>query len=363
LAGIRLEHVSKTYPNAHPALVDVDLEVLDGELLVLVGPSGCGKSTVLRIVAGLESPSSGRVCIAGRDVTELEPGKRDVAMVFQSYALYPHKNVRENLAFALRMRGVPSAERERRIDRVAERLGLLPLLERRPAQLSGGQRQRVALGRALVREPEAFLLDEPLSNLDARLRVDMRAELARLHRDLGATIVYVTHDQEEAMTLGDRIVVLREGRIEQVGRPGELWQKPATEFVADFIGSPGMNWFDALVEETRGAPVIRAGRFELRLPPTAVGVRRGPARLGIRPHDVSLVTPGRGHATARVEVVQSVGGSRIVWVLLEAERVCVVDAGERELASGAEVGLAFAPERLHLFDPGSGRRLDGNASS
>jgi ABC-type sugar transport system ATPase subunit len=362
VAGIRLEHVSKTYPGGHPALVDVDLEVADGELLVLVGPSGCGKSTALRIVAGLESPSSGRVWIGGRDVTELAPGRRDVAMVFQSYALYPHKNVRENLAFALRVRGVPAAERTRRIERVAAQLGLLPILERRPAQLSGGQRQRVALGRALVREPRAFLLDEPLSNLDARLRLDTRAELARLHDDLAATIVYVTHDQEEAMTLGDRIAVLREGRIEQVGSPLELWQRPATEFVADFIGSPRMNWFDARVEEAGAAPMIHAGAFALPAPPLGPGSRRGPLRLGIRPHDVSLVEPGAGDALGRVEVVQSLGSGRLVWALLEgAARVCVVDAGEAPLASGAAVGLRFARERFHLFDPQSGARIGGAA--
>jgi len=338
----------------------VDLEVADGELAVLVGPSGCGKSTALRVVAGLEAPSSGRVWIGGRDVTAVAPGERDVAMVFQSYALYPHKSVRQNLAFSLRMRGVPRAERERRIERVAARLGLDAILERRPAELSGGQRQRVALGRALVREPQAFLLDEPLSNLDAKLRVDTRAELARLHRDLAATIVHVTHDQEEAMTLGDRIVVLREGRVEQVGRPSELWERPATEFVADFIGSPGMNWFDARVEAAGGAVAIRADAFELHPDPGAPAPRPGPVRLGIRPHDLSFDEPGTGVARARVEVVQSVGSSRIVWALLESGgRVCVVDSGDRELASGTAVGLSFPCERLHLFDPGSRRRIEG----
>jgi ABC-type sugar transport system ATPase subunit len=357
VASIRLERVSKTYPNGHAALVDVDLEVADGELVVLVGPSGCGKSTALRVVAGLEAPSAGRVWIGERDVTTLPAGERDVAMVFQSYALYPHKSVRRNLEFPLRMHGVPRAERERRIERVAARLGLKGSLERRPAELSGGQRQRVALGRALVREPRAFLLDEPLSNLDARLRVDTRAELARLHRDLAATIVHVTHDQEEAMTLGDRIVVLREGRVEQVGRPAELWERPATEFVADFVGSPGMNWFDARLESEDGAIVIRTVGFELRAPPGAFAARAGPARLGVRPHDVVLAEPGRGDADARVEVVQSIGSTRIVWALLEGgERVCALDSGDRELA-GATVGLTFPCEHLHLFDPASRGRI------
>jgi len=362
VASIRLERVSKTYPNGHAALVDVDLEVADGELVVLVGPSGCGKSTALRVAAGLEAPSAGRVWIGGRDVTAVAAGERDVAMVFQSYALYPHKSVRQNLDFSMRMRRVPRAERERRIGRVAARLGLERILERRPAELSGGQRQRVALGRALVREPQAFLLDEPLSNLDARLRVDMRAELARLHRDLAATIVHVTHDQEEAMTLGERIVVLREGHIEQVGRPDELWRRPATEFVADFIGSPGMNWFDVRVEEVGEAVAIRADAFELRPDPAALAARPGPVRLGIRPHDLSIGDPGTGASNARVEVVQSVGGTRIVWALLEGGgRVCALDSGDRALASGAAVGLAFPCERLHLFDPGSHRRIEGPA--
>jgi ABC-type sugar transport system ATPase subunit len=299
------------------------------------------------------------VWIGERDVTALAAGERDVAMVFQSYALYPSKSVRRNLEFPLRMRGVPREERERRIGRVATRLGIEGVLERRPAELSGGQRQRVALGRALVREPQAFLLDEPLSNLDARLRVDTRAELARLHRDLAATIVHVTHDQEEAMTLGDRIVVLREGHIEQVGRPDELWRRPATEFVADFIGSPGMNWFDVRVEDVGEAVAIRADAFELRPDPTALAVRPGPARLGIRPHDLSIVAPGSGAANARVEVVQSVGSTRIVWALLESGgRICALDSGNRALASGAAIGLALPCERLHLFDPVSRRRIE-----
>jgi ABC-type sugar transport system ATPase subunit len=303
------------------------------------------------------------VWIGERDVTAVAAGERDVAMVFQSYALYPSKSVRRNLDFPLRMRGVPREERERRIRRVAARLGLETILERRPAELSGGQRQRVALGRALVREPQAFLLDEPLSNLDARLRVDTRAELARLHRDLAATIVHVTHDQEEAMTLGDRIVVLHEGRVEQVGRPDELWRRPATEFVADFIGSPGMNWFDAHVQESDGNVAIRARAFELSVD-GVLAARPGPVRLGVRPHDLSIVDPGAGAARARVEVVQSVGSGQIVWAVLEGgERICLVASGDRELESGSAIGLAFPCERLHLFDPGSRRRIVSPANA
>ncbi|MEN8182888.1 MAG: ABC transporter ATP-binding protein, partial [Myxococcota bacterium] len=238
MASIRLEALRKVYPGGALALAGLDLEVTDGELLVLVGPSGCGKSTALRLVAGLEDATEGRVWLAGRDVTGLGPGERDLAMVFQSYALYPHKTVAENLAFPLRMRRRPRSEIERRVGETAAVLGLSELLGRRPRELSGGERQRVALGRAMVREPAAFLLDEPLSNLDARLRVEMRAELARLHRRLGATMILVTHDQEEAMILGGRIAVLRKGRMEQLGTPEALYARPDTLFVARFLGAP-----------------------------------------------------------------------------------------------------------------------------
>jgi ABC-type sugar transport system ATPase subunit len=353
MASIRLDGVSKIYPGGHTALDAVDLEVPDGNLLVLVGPSGCGKSTALRVIAGLESPTRGRVFLGERDVTAVPPGERDVAMVFQSYALYPHKTVRENLAFGLRVRGVARAVREARVGVVARRLGLERLLERRPAQLSGGQRQRVALGRALAREPVAFLLDEPLSNLDARLRVETRRELARLHRDLGATLVHVTHDQEEAMTLGDRIAVLREGRVEQVGPPLDVYRRPATTFVAEFIGSPPINWFDARVD---GAGALACDALRLRLP--GIGGFAGALRLGIRPQNLTLVAAGAG-APARVELVEPLGSARVVHALVEgaAAPVAVLDSGDAPLATGDPVGLAVDPAQLHLFDPASGRRL------
>src|SRR5262245_46252824 len=241
MAAIRLDQVEKVYSNGQVAARGLDLEAADGEFLVLVGPSGCGKSTALRMVAGLETPTRGRIVIGGRDVTSLPPQERDLAMVFQNYALYPHKTVRQNLEFGLRMRQTSAAVIAERVTRVAHSLGIESYLERRPSQLSGGQRQRVALGRAIVREPQAFLFDEPLSNLDARLRVETRAELARLHRRLGATMLYVTHDQEEAMTLGNRVAVLRDGRLEQVAPPMDIYRRPANRFVAGVMGPPAMN--------------------------------------------------------------------------------------------------------------------------
>src|SRR5437867_9401822 len=238
MASVQLLGVSETYPNGHVAAKGLDLEIRDGEFMVLVGPSGCGKSTALRMIAGLETPTAGRVLIGELDVTGLPPQERDIAMVFQSYALYPHMTVRENLAFGLRMRGATPATIAERVDSVAQALGLEQVLSRKPSQLSGGQRQRVALGRAMVRDPQVFLFDEPLSNLDAKLRVETRAELARLHRRLKATIVYVTHDQEEALTLGGRVTVMRDGIVEQVGPPMEVYRRPASIFVAGFGRSP-----------------------------------------------------------------------------------------------------------------------------
>ncbi len=241
MASITLDRISKVFPSGHAGVSDISLEIPNGEFVVLVGPSGSGKSTLLRLIAGLDRPSSGRVFIDGRDVTALPPQDRDLAMVFQSYALYPHKTVRENLAFGLRMRAVAPSEIDTRVRAVADSLRIAELLDRRPSQLSGGQRQRVALGRAIVRDPKAFLLDEPLSNLDPGLRLETRTELALLHRRLGATMVYVTHDQEEAMTLGQRVVLLRDGRVEQVGAPMELYNHPRTLFAARFLGTPPMN--------------------------------------------------------------------------------------------------------------------------
>jgi len=371
VSSIAIESLRKTWPDGHVALEGIELEVADGELVVLVGPSGCGKSTLLRCVAGLEEPSAGRVLLDGEDVTHCSPRERDLAMVFQSYALYPHKSVYENLAFGLRMRRVARAEIELRVREAAETLGLGGLLERRPAQLSGGQRQRVALGRALVREPRAFLLDEPLSNLDARLRVEMRAEIARLHRRTGATMLYVTHDQEEAMTLGDRLAVLRDGRLEQVATPAETWRRPATAFVAGFIGSPPMNLLRGRLAagDAPGRGRLLAPGVDAEGPVATPDVCDGRgALLGLRPHDLVLAPRDACDAVVRVDAVQMLGSARLLLATLgegpEAQPLTVAlegeprTAGEAEVRPGEAVGVRFDPERAHLFDAASGARLD-----
>ena len=274
MATIELERITKVYGNGFLAVDDVSLEIADGEFIVLVGPSGCGKSTLLRMIAGLEEVTAGTIRIGGVDVTDLAPRHRDIAMVFQSYALYPHMTVRQNLGYGLKVRKAPKAETQRRVDEVADLLGLTELLDRRPAQLSGGQRQRVAMGRAIVREPQAFLMDEPLSNLDAKLRVGMRASLAELHARLGVTTVYVTHDQTEAMTLGQRVAVMRDGRIVQVDEPQHLYARPRDLFVAAFIGSPAMNLVEASIEDG----VVRFGPHAVPLDPARPPGVRGPGR-------------------------------------------------------------------------------------
>jgi ABC-type sugar transport system ATPase subunit len=284
MASISLRNVRVVFSGSHVALPDLTLDVGDGERLVLVGASGSGKSTVLRSIAGLEQPAGGRILVGDRDVTDLPPEQRDLAMVFQSYALYPHMTVRANLGFGLRMRGLDATAIRGRVDAAAAALGIAGLLDRRPAQLSGGERQRVALGRAMVRQPQAFLFDEPLSNLDPRLRGDVRAELVRLHNELQATMVYVTHDQEEAMTLGQRIAVLRHGRIEQIGTPQQIYDTPINTFVATFIGSPPMNLLKGRISEDQSHVELGAG-LTIALPHGAASSPGGPVQIGIRPHD------------------------------------------------------------------------------
>ncbi len=364
MASVRLEGVGKVYPNGHVAARGLDIDVADGEFMVLVGPSGCGKSTALRMIAGLETPTAGRVLIGERDVTVLPPQERDIAMVFQSYALYPHMTVRENLAFGLRMRGADKATIADRVERVAAPLGLGAVLDRKPSQLSGGQRQRVALGRAMVRDPKVFLFDEPLSNLDAKLRVETRAELARLHRRLGATIVYVTHDQEEALTLGSRVTVMRDGVVEQVGPPMEIYRRPASIFVAGFVGSPAMN----LLPGEMRPDGSWGGPDELVLPsvaPPAAASRRVSASrqvtLGVRPHDLAMVASADGDMCARVDVVEPRGSELLVHVRLGAEgqgqELRVVAPPEPLPAIEAVVGLRSDRQRLHWFDTATGNRL------
>jgi multiple sugar transport system ATP-binding protein len=346
MASILLDKVWKTYPNGHVAARGVELSMADGEFMVLVGPSGCGKSTALRMIAGLETPTEGRVMIGDRDVTEVPPQERDVAMVFQSYALYPHMTVRDNLAFGLRMRGVAPPMIGQRVDAAAKALGLGQVLERKPGQLSGGQRQRVALGRAIVREPQVFLFDEPLSNLDAKLRLETRAELARLHRRLKATMVYVTHDQEEALTLGSRVAVMSEGRVEQVGPPLEVYRRPATVFVATFVGSPAMNLLSAELMP----PAVR---------PAATAVR---LILGVRPHDLGVVAAGAGDLDARVDVVEPRGSELLLYLRLgtagDGPELRVITPPDLEVEPDRVVGLRFDRARLHFFDAESGRRVE-----
>jgi multiple sugar transport system ATP-binding protein len=348
MATLSVEQLTKTFPDGTHAVDRVDLDVADGELLVLVGPSGCGKSTTMRLVAGLDRPSAGTIRIGERDVTALRPQERDIAMVFQSYALYPHKTVRDNLAFGLRMRGAARDDITRKVTDVARVLELEPLLDRKPRALSGGQRQRVALGRAMVRAPQVFLLDEPLSNLDARLRVQTRTELARIQRRIGATMLYVTHDQEEAMTLGDRVAVMRAGRIEQLAPPLELYRRPATMFVAGFVGSPAMN----LIECTIADNVARAGELAI-----AVSARAGAAILGIRPPDLELVPVERGDARGTLDVVEALGRDLLCHVNLgeAASDLRVLAPGDAELREGEVVGVTLRRDRLHLFEPDGAR--------
>ena len=348
MASLSLKQVCKQYGDGAPALHEVDLEVADGEFLVLVGPSGCGKSTLLRIVAGLVEKSGGEVRLDGQRVDGLEPGQRDVAMVFQNYALYPHMSVARNLGFPLRMARLPKAQIEARVREVAEILGLEQLLERRPGQLSGGQMQRVAVGRAIVRKPRLFLFDEPLSNLDAKLRGDMRLELQRLHQRLGITTLYVTHDQAEAMTLGDRIAVLEGGRLQQVDRPMAVFERPATRFVGAFIGSPPMN-------QIRGQ--VRAGVFEagpLRIPCPLL--ESGEVWLGVRSHRIS---DGQ-EAHLRVRDVEALGTRTLVTCELAGavEGLRVSWEGHRALQVGSEIGIACDPTGLHWFDAQTERRLE-----
>jgi multiple sugar transport system ATP-binding protein len=335
MARVTYDHVTKRFDGT-VAVQDFTVQVADGEFLVLVGPSGCGKSTALRMLAGLEEVSEGRILIGDRAVNNLAPGARDVAMVFQSYALYPHMTVYDNLAFGLRNKRMPKDEVDRRVRRAAEILDLGKLLKRKPKQLSGGQRQRVALGRAIVREPAAFLMDEPLSNLDAQLRVATRAEILKLQRDLGTTTIYVTHDQVEAMTMGDRIAVMRDGLLQQIGTPEELYTNPQNVFVAGFIGSPAMNLVPSEVVDAGGGRIA-----------------------GFRPEHVD-VGPGRGDAltfTGTIEVVEYLGDEQLVHVTRKDTPLQAKIPVEERVSPGEEVTLSIPRGKLHLFDPETEERV------
>ena len=385
MAEIVLQNVNKVFPGPTQVIHDVNLTIESGEFMVLVGPSGCGKSTLLRMIAGLEEVTDGRIFISGRDVTNVQPRDRDVAMVFQNYALYPHMSVRKNLGYGLRVRKTPKLDIEERVVRVAKLLGLDPYLDRKPAALSGGQRQRVAMGRAIAREPAAYLMDEPLSNLDAKLRVDMRAELAALHARLGVTTVYVTHDQIEAMTLGQRVAVLREGRIQQVDTPQALYREPDNLFVAAFIGSPAMNLVEATVRNGAvtfgGLTIPLESRRRPQVPDGSNVV------LGIRPEnfeDAEYSEPGLPEITAKVAVLEELGSMAHIIFPVDAPRMRMKDiqaasdtdaeaspvvAGEEQTAFTAQldprtharvgtvVRLTVDTGQFHFFDPATGKSL------
>ena len=381
MATIAFDHVTKRFDDGTVAVDDLNLSVGEGEFLILVGPSGCGKTTALRMIAGLEHVSDGEIRIGDTVVNEVPPGARDIAMVFQNYALYPHMTIQENISFPLRQARLPKAEIAERVGSAARLLGIEELMARKPKELSGGQRQRVAMGRALVRRPQAFLMDEPLSNLDAKLRVQMRAELIDLHNRLGVTTIYVTHDQTEAMTLGDRVVVLDKGVVQQVDPPDRLYREPANTFVASFIGSPAMNFFDASLD----AGVLKLGPWTIDLPAAlsaAVGTRSGQVLVGVRPEDFVLANGAAGTArriAAEIKITEQLGPEQLVHFRAEglpvahpeALRRAVEDedaAGRREIViarfppnvdvvPGQYVEVELDPDRLRLFDPVSGASL------
>ncbi len=361
MSGLHMTQVTKSFGDVH-VIHGVDLDIDDGEFTVFVGPSGCGKSTLLRLVAGLEDATSGTIAIGGSNVTHVEPSDRGVAMVFQSYALYPHMTVEENMGFGLKMNGTDRAEIDRRVKRAAGILHLDQLLQRRPKQLSGGQRQRVAIGRAIVREPKVFLFDEPLSNLDAELRVQMRLEIAKLHRELGATMIYVTHDQVEAMTLADKIVVLRAGRIEQVGSPMKLYDDPDNMFVAGFIGSPRMNFIPAKLESSKGGKTAVTlpgfGNAKIAFDLAAAPPAGASLAAGIRPEHFSA--DGKAKLTVDIEAVEMLGGTTYAYSRSPAENeppLTIELKGERDVAGGQKLKTGFDPANAFLFDTSTGLRL------
>ncbi|MBX3432048.1 MAG: sn-glycerol-3-phosphate ABC transporter ATP-binding protein UgpC [Pirellulales bacterium] len=352
MASVAFRHIEKYYPDGFHAVHDLNLEIRDGEFVVLVGPSGCGKSTTLRMLAGLEEVSSGEVLIGDRRVNDVEPGRRDIAMVFQNYALYPHMTVRQNLGFGLKMRRTPKAEISQRVATVAETLGITSMLDRRPRDMSGGQRQRVALGRAIVRDPQVFLFDEPLSNLDAKLRVQMRAEIAALHRRLKTTMIYVTHDQVEAMTLGERIVIMNHGVVQQADAPLELYRRPANRFVAGFIGSPPMNFLKGDLHD---------GEFRFAGGGLALGDRRanGPVELGVRAEDLSLHGDGPALPEVVIDAVEQMGHESMAYFQLAEAPFAMRLAADHPHRPGDRVAPRLRPGQWHLFENNEqGKRIN-----
>ncbi|BFN34482.1 sn-glycerol-3-phosphate ABC transporter ATP-binding protein UgpC [Vibrio harveyi] len=354
MSTLTLSNIAKSYPNGYQAIQKLNLNICDGEMVVLVGPSGCGKSTLLRMVAGLEEISSGELKIDTTTVNDLEPGERDIAMVFQNYALYPHMTVYNNMAYGLRNRRTPKAEIERLVHEAAKMLELDHLLDRKPGQLSGGQRQRVAMGRAIVREPKVFLFDEPLSNLDAKLRVQMRLEIKKLQRRLGTTSVYVTHDQIEAMTLADKLVVLNKGNVEQVGTPLEIYDNPASLFVATFIGSPSMNILDGNVS----VDGITIG--DALLPVSTTNLALGEIKLGLRPEHLQI-SQDNPWLQVEVELIESLGADLLLYCRTEggdSQKLVVRVEGHTPIQIGDKLGLDIKPKHVHLFDANTEKRIE-----
>jgi len=355
MAQVALKDLNKKYDEVH-AVKDVNLTIRDKEFMVFVGPSGCGKTTTLRMVAGLEEITSGEISIGDRVVNDLPPKDRDIAMVFQNYALYPHMSVYDNMAFGLKMRKFAKPEIQKRVQEAAEILGIQELLKRKPRQLSGGQRQRVAVGRAIVRHPQVFLFDEPLSNLDAKLRVQMRVELKRLHERLETTAIYVTHDQVEAMTLGSRVVVMRDGWVQQVGEPMEIYSRPQNRFVAGFIGSPAMNFIPTTITEQNGAMFAEASGFKMKVPAdraARLGAYKGQSvTLGVRPEDLQVGSGGSPDYTfdAVVDVVEPLGSEILLDVTLASQSVVARVEPNVQARPHEKIRLALVPERIHFFD-------------
>ena len=359
MADIVIKELVKTYPGSTVRATDgVSLDVADGEFVVLVGPSGCGKTTLLRMVAGLETPDGGSVAIGGRDVTFMPARERRISMVFQSYAIFPHMRVRQNIGFGLRMRKVPEPEVARRVQQAAEVLELVDYLDRYPAQLSGGQRQRVAVARAIVVDAGVLLMDEPLSNLDALLRLQFRAELKKIVARIGTTTLYVTHDQAEAMSLGDRIAVMQGGRIAQIGPPVEVYDRPRERFVGGFLGTPPMNFLPATVHRSNGTVSLRVGDQELAGPAHVAGFADRPVLVGVRAENIEVETAdGEGRLRARVEVVEPTGATLLLTVRLAEHELKVQAAAGFRVAPGDDIWLSCAPQRLRFFDPESALEL------
>jgi len=363
VASVALEHVKKVYPGNVTAVHRSSLEIVDKEFMVLVGPSGCGKTTTLRMIAGLEEITEGTVKIGPRVVNDVLPKDRDIAMVFQNYAIYPHMTVYDNMSFGLRQRKFPKKEIDQRVRDAARVLGIDELLERRPKALSGGQRQRVAVGRAIVRQPSVFLFDEPLSNLDAKMRVEMRKEIKLLHQRLQTTIIYVTHDQVEAMTLGDRVCVMRDGYIEQVGPPIEVYDYPATRFVASFIGTPPMNFVSGTLRQQNGQAVFKGDGFDYRLPerfgPVAGEWAGKPVELGVRPEDVSHSDAAEEgtYVPGAVQIVEALGNEQLIYIEVGDHLLISRRDAHIRVAPGDAQKLVATPDKIHLFDVESGKNI------